>query len=196
MHRKYVPPLVVFLHFFTFHYYVIYASYKTGWNWGLTGKFVDDHVWSAAWLQPCTSNSMKLVNRYFIDTDSGLCLTNFYCVVLKSFRWRTAVHMEEFQTPLLCCLYFDCLSLSVLLAECVCSVIFSAECCSFRKNLASPDISWKNGSASRISLKNPSEGSMCDRCLLYPHSSLCLFEAVVNEFKLEYISYVECWKFV
>ena len=40
-----------------------------------------------------------------------------------------------------------------------CSGVFSAEFRSFRKNLAKPDISRKYGSASRIFLKNPAEGS-------------------------------------
>ena len=40
-----------------------------------------------------------------------------------------------------------------------CSGVFSAEFRSFRKNSAKPDISRKYGSASRILLKNPAEGS-------------------------------------
>ena len=52
-----------------------------------------------------------------------------------------------------------------------CSGVFSAEFRSFRKNSANPDISRKNGSASRILLKNPAEGSSTDDDDSYGHAT-------------------------
>ena len=72
------------------------------------------------------------------------------------------MHASKFQTPLLCCLYFEFDCLNICLScwpNLWCSDVFSAEFRSFRKNSAKPDISRKYGSASRIFLKNPAEGS-------------------------------------
>ena len=68
---------------------------------------------------------------------------------------------------LLCCAAYI---LSLIVSICLfcwpnlwCSGVFSAEFRGFRKNSANPDISRKYGSASRIILKNPAEGSRVGR---------------------------------
>ena len=96
-----------------------------------------------------------------------LCMLSAYnktCIVwfLSLFSERLMCMRQNFK--LLCCAAYI---INLIVSICLfCwpnlwySGVFSAEFRSFRKNSAKPDISRKYGSASRICLKNPAEGSM------------------------------------
>ena len=113
---------------------------------------------SAVSTRCCNVNNLQL-HQQDVVVVVFVCLTQPSNLTYKYFPSRRAWS----QTHSLCCLYFefDCLNLSVLLAEFVVfSRTFSRILYSFSRSSANMDISRKYGSARRF-LKNPAQSLQC-----------------------------------